>query len=136
MRKLFVMFIFLQRFLLAACVIILCVAPVVAATNDPGVSSSLMMNQSTDSTRNISMAINNDWFAGDFTKLTSLNKTTTEHNDIYFKSVREYFEDITDISLHKGSDQAVWSLTTSFGKYSLNPINGLKNFQVFLRYKF
>lgn len=82
------------------------------------------------------MAINSDWFADDFTKLTALNKTTVENKDIHFKSVREYFEDITAISLHKGGDQAAWSLTTSLGKNSLNPINDLKNFQVFLRYKF
>jgi len=109
--------------------------PVSAATNDPGLSHSLIMNQSTDSSKNVSLAINSEWLAGDLPKLTSAS-FTSERRNVPFINVREYFENIAAVSLLKDHDNAVWSLAPSFGKYSINPLNDLKNVQVLLRYRF
>ena len=118
---------------LAASLIFVCAASASAATND--LSSVLAMNPASDAIKNIDVTVANDLFAGDSRKLTSAS-FISEHKYTPLINVREYFENLSAVSLFKNRDNSVWSLAPSFGKYSANPLSDLKNVQVLLRYKF
>ena len=123
------------RFFTAVILILTYAAFARAATDNGSLSSAPIMNPTGASSKNITMEINSDWFAGDLTKLTSAS-FTSERRNVPLIDVREYFENLAAVSLLKDRDNAVWSLAPSFGKYSINPLNDLKNVQVLLQYRF
>ncbi len=130
-----VLFIGLRKYLAALFFIIIYASASLAATNELGLYSALTMHPANDSPKNISVEINGDGFAGYFTKFASLS-AALEHKDMPVSSVNESFEETAAISLHKDGDKTIWSLIPSLSRYSLNPIDDIKNIQVLLQYKF
>jgi len=130
-----VFFIGLKKYLVALFLIMICASASLAAANDPGLFSALTMHPTNDSPKYISVAINSDCFAGYFTKFTRVS-TALEHMDMPISSVSECFEETSTITLHKDGDKIIWSLAPSLSKYSLNPIDDIRNIQVLLRYRF
>jgi hypothetical protein len=124
-----------KKSLIAVFLIAICTATSIAGAKSIDLFSAQKMNSTNDLPYNISVGINNDYFAGDFTKFTTVS-SAFEHKDMPASSVDEYFEDITAISLHKDHDKIIWSLAPSLYTYSLNPISDIKNIQVLLRYRF
>jgi hypothetical protein len=125
----------LQKSLGAILLIAICASSSIAAAESTGLFSAQKMNPTNDLPNNVSVGINSDFFADDFTKFTSVN-STREHRDMPASPASERIEDITSISLHKDHDKTIWSLAPSLYTYSFNPINDIKNIQVLLRYKF
>ena len=127
-------FVGLQKYSAALFLIMICASASFAAADDLGLFSALTMHP-TDSLNNISVEINSDCFAGYFTKFTSAS-AAPEHKDTPISSVSECFEEAASITLHKDGDKIIWSLVPSLSRYSLDPIDDLKNIQVLLRYRF
>ena len=59
-----------------------------------------------------------------------------EGKDLAFGSMNECFEETAVITLRKEGDEIMWGLAPSLGKFSLNPIDDIKNLQVLLQYRF
>jgi len=125
----------LQKYLIAVFLIAICTSTSDALANSVGLFSAQKMNQTDALLNNTSVGINNDFFAGQYTKLASAS-FAHEYKEISASPVSQYFEDITTISLHKDHDKITWSLAPSLNTYSLNPIDDIKNVQVLLQYKF
>ncbi len=106
-----------------------------AASNDPDLFSALTMHSTNEPPQNISAEINSECFAGYFSKFTSVSNAL-EHMNMLISSVSECSQDTSTITLHKDGDKIIWSLAPSLNRYSLNPIDDIKNIQVLLRYKF
>ena len=122
-----------RRFLAGIFLIMIYASTSLAAVNNESLSSALIMNPPKDSSNYISMTINSDWFANDFTKFTPSTTSARTYKPV---NLREFFEKISAISLSKDSDKGIWSLSPTLSKYSLNPVNDIKNIQVLLRYRF
>jgi hypothetical protein len=124
-----------KKYLVALFLIMIYASASLAAANDPGLFSAMTMHPTNDSPKNISVEINSDCFAGYFTKFTSLS-TDLEHMDMPISWVSECFEETSTITLHKDGDKIIWGLAPSLSRYSLNPIDDIRNIQVLLRYRF
>ncbi len=129
------LFIGLQKYLAALFLILIYASASLAAANDQGLLSALTMHPTNDSLKNISAEINSDCFAGYFTEFTR-ESAALEHKDMPVSSASECFEETASIALHKDGDKIIWSLVPSLSRYSLDPIDDLKNIQVLLRYRF
>jgi hypothetical protein len=79
--------------------------------------------------------INSSCFAGYSIKFIEPN-SALDRAGMSESPASECFQDIASIALHKDGGKIIWSLTPSLGKYSLNPIDDLRNIQVLLRYRF
>ena len=128
-------FIGLLKYLVALFLIMIYASVSLAAADDPDLFSALTMHPTNDAPQYISVEINSDCFAGYFTKFTSVS-TALENRNMPVSSISECFEETTAITLHKDGEQIIWTLAPSLIRYSLNPIDDLKNIQVLLRYKF
>jgi len=79
--------------------------------------------------------ISSDCFIGCFTNIRS-EITVLERKDMPVGSMNESFEQATSITLRKDGDKIIWSLAPSLDRFSLNPIDDIKNLQVVLKYRF
>lgn len=61
--------------------------------------------------------------------------TVLERKEMPVGSLNECFKKTAAIALHKDGDKIIWSLAPSLGKFSLNPIDDIKNLQVLLQYR-
>ena len=125
----------LKKSLIVVFLIAICAFTSIAEANSIGSLFAQKINATNVLSNNASMGVNNDFFAGDFTKFTSAS-SALEYRDMSASPVSQYFQDITAISLHKDHDKIIWSLAPSLSTYSLNPIDDIKNVQVLLRYNF
>ncbi len=125
----------LQKYLAALFLIMLCASASFAETNDLGLFSALTADSNDDSPKNISVELNNDCFTYHFIKFAHVS-TAVEHNDLPVRSLIECLEEIPSLTLHKDGNNPIWSLAPLLSKYSLNPIDDIKNIQVLLQYRF
>lgn len=130
-------FIGLQKYVLALFLLMIFIfaSSSFAAANDPGLVSALTMHPTNDPPQNISVVIDNDWFAGFFTKFARAS-TALEHEGTSIIPADEYFGEAAAITLHKDYDKITWSLVPSLSNYSLNLVDDIKNVRVLLRYRF
>ncbi len=77
----------------------------------------------------------NECFPGYFANDKSVS-ISMEGKDLAFGSMNECFEETAVITLRKEGDEIMWGLAPSLGKFSLNPIDDIKNLQVLLQYRF
>ena len=124
-----------KKSLIIVFLIAICALTSIAEANSIGSFFAQKINTTNVLSNNTSTGVNTDFFAGDFTKFTSAS-SALEYRDMSAGPVRQYFQDITAIALHKDHDQIIWSLAPSLSTYSLNPIDDIKNVQVLLRYRF
>ncbi len=82
-----------------------------------------------------SVGIDSKFLTEYFTSFRSVI-TGVEREDSSIGSMKESFEEIAAISLHKDGNKIIWSVAPSLLRISLNPIEDIKNLQVLLRYKF
>jgi hypothetical protein len=82
-----------------------------------------------------SVGIDSKFFTEYFTSFRSVI-AGVERKDSSVGSMNECFEEIAAISLHKDGDKIIWSVAPSLLRFSLNPIEDIKNLQVLLRYRF
>lgn len=110
-----------------------------AAADDLSLQSdtvSRTMHPTNESPTKISSGINSECFTGYFINLRSVI-AAPERKDMPVGSMNECFEDTAAITLHKDGDKIIWSLVPSLlGRFSLNPIDDIKNLQVVLKYRF
>lgn len=109
-----------------------------AAMNDLSLSSDTIaqtMHATNESPIKASIGINSECFTGYFTNFSSVI-IALEHKAMPVGSMNACFEETAAITLHKGGDKIIWSLAPSLGRFSLNPIDDIKNLQVLLQYRF
>jgi len=82
-----------------------------------------------------SAGLNIDGLAGDFKSYKS-EFIVSEHKDMNTGSIKEYIEKTCSIALRKDGDKIIWSLAPSLDRFSLHPIDDIKNLQAVLKYNF
>ncbi len=125
----------LQKCLAALFLVMIYASVSFAATNDLDLFSALTADTKDDSPKNISVEINTGCFAGYFTKITNTD-TALEHRNMPISPESDCFEEAASIALHKHGSSIIWSLVPLLSKYSLNPIDDIRNMQVLLQYRF
>ncbi len=78
---------------------------------------------------------NSECFTGNFTNFRNV-AIVLEGKDMSVGSMNECFEEAPAITLQKDGDKTIWSLVPSLSRFSLNPIDDIKNLQVMLQYRF
>jgi hypothetical protein len=115
-----------------------CASASLAATNDLNMLSDTVaqtIHRTNESPIKTSVGINSECCTGYFTNFSSVI-IAPESNDVPVGLMNECFEETATITLHKDGDKIIWSLAPSLGRFSLNPIDVIKNLQVQLQYRF
>ena len=105
-----------------------------AEANDLVLSSALIKHPTSGAHNRISSDINTGCFSDHFSNLTSAS-ACLHYKDRYFGSVDDHGAG-TAITLHKHGEDVIWSLAPSLSKFSLDPLDVIKNVQVLLQYRF
>ena len=109
-----------------------------AVTNDLSLSSDTIaqaIHPTNGSPIKTPVRINSECFTGYSTNFSNVI-IALEHEDMPVGSMNECFEETAAITLHKDGDRIIWSLAPSLARFSLNPIDTIKNLQVLLQYRF
>lgn len=102
-----------------------------AGANDLALSSALAMHPINSPLNNISAGC----FPGRFVESTRKG-AALEREDTLVSSESNCFKENAAIPLHKDGKEIVWSLAPSLSKFSLDPLDVIKNVQVLLQYRF
>ena len=107
-----------------------------AAANGSGVPSDTIaqtMHPTNESSIKTSLGFDRGCVTGYFTNPRSVI-VDLERRDMPVGSLNECFKDTPTIALHKDGDKTIWSLAPSLSKFSLDPIDDIKNLHVMLQY--
>src|SRR5574337_1132212 len=133
-----VLFRCLRKYLAAFFLVIFYASASFAAAIDLSLPSDTIaqtIHPTNESPKKISVEINSEFFTGYSTNLKSVI-AAQERKDMPVESMNECFEETPAISLHKDGDKIIWGLAPSFQRFSLNPIDDIKNLQLLLLYRF
>jgi hypothetical protein len=128
----------LLKYLVAFFLVTIYAPAVLAAANDLSLPSNIIghtMNLTNPSPIKTSVRNSSECFPGYFAN-NKIVSTAMEGKDLAFGSMNECFEETAVITLRKEGDEIMWGLAPSLGKFSLNPIDDIKNLQVLLQYRF
>jgi hypothetical protein len=116
---------------------IFCAFASLAAANDLGVPAHIMAQtvSPTNGSPIMSEEINSECFTGYVINFRDVN-TALDHKNIPFGYIEECFDETAAIPLHIDGDKIIWSFAPSLDRFSLNPIDDIKNLQVVLKYRF
>jgi len=109
-----------------------------AAADDVSLQSDAVaqtMHPTNEPTVETAVGINSDCFIGCFANVRS-EIAILDRKNMPVGSMNESLEQATAITLHKDGDKITWSLAPSLERFSLNPIDDIKNLQVVLKYRF
>jgi len=128
----------LRKFLTAFFLVTIYASATLAAAND----QSLPFNLVTETTnltnplpRKTSVWNNSECYPGYFASYKSF-ATAVEGEDSPSGSMKDCFEETAVIALREDGDKITWGLAPSLGRFSLNPMDDIKNLQVLFQYRF
>jgi hypothetical protein len=127
----------LEKYLGTFFLVIFCASASLAAVHDLGVPAhiiALTVSPANGSTI-MSEESNNECFAGYDINFRDVI-LALDHKNMPFGFIKECFDETAAIPLQLDGDKIIWSLAPSLGRFSLNPIDDIKNLQVVLKYRF
>ena len=128
----------LRKYLAAFLLVMFYASVSLAAADDMSLQSDTIaqtMQPTNEPSIKTAAGISSDCFIGCFANIRS-EITVLERKDMPVGSMNESFEQATSITLRKDGDKIIWSLVPSLDRFSLNPIDDIKNIQVVLKYRF
>jgi hypothetical protein len=128
----------LRKYLAAFLLVMLYASASLASAGDVSLHSDTIdqtMQPTNDPSIETAVGINSDFFIGCFANIRS-EINVLERKDMPVGSMNESFEQATAITLRKDGDKIIWSLAPSLDKFSLNPMEDIKNLQLVLKFRF